>query len=1438
MKNQRVLLLMVFCFTILAPSYAQTQTASPSNIPSANEFTAYRPYTGRYSYGLNPGWYYYVAPDGSWVSNWGTQNLIDLGTGNASKGVKGVGAKTYRMKVTDEYLTLYGQTSLLPDYQYLQSIGAKEIAAFVGEPSAADRLDTLFPGASEKSKVFKGMYEPIWLDAAQTQINPANTFAKYLYNAVKTYGDYITFWEIVNEPDFTYGSGGWLGDMNPPAAGSWFDHDPTPADLVNLQAPVQYYIRLLRISWEVIKKLQPNDYICTGGIGNRSFLAALLRNTDNPNGGKVTPEFPLKAGAYFDVLSFHTYPEFSWDVKHWDNSIGGQLYNRHSDAAVSGHFRYKNNMDSLLRVNGYNGVQYPAKQFICTETGMSRVMDNDNVGSNEIQRNYMMKAHVKTQMDGQIKQTYWFQTADGTTAPDHWGQFGCYYYFGDKMPYNATPTDQGIALKTTSDLLYGRTYDANRTAALGLPATMDGAAFKGSDGSYIYVLWAKTSTDLSETASATYSFPAAIVVNGTVSKKEWNFSQTNAATTLGSLNIPLSGTPAFFEIVAGVPGKAPVVNAGADQTITSPVNTVTLSGSATGSEVTDSIASYTWTLISGPSGGSFTAASSATTKVNGLVQGSYTFRLAVTDSQGATATDDVQVTVNAPSTKDTTIRIEAENWTSMNGVQTETVYDAGGGRNVGWIDQGDWMEYTITVPASGSYKISFRIATPNDGAQFQVKNADGAVLAAVNVPNTGAYQTWQTTSTTLTLSAGTQTIRLQSSAQPGWNINWLELTGGAATNQPPVANAGADQALTLPASSLTLNGSGTDADGTIASYAWAQVSGPAVSSFSSASAGSTIVTGLVQGTYTFRLTVTDNLGDTAADDVVVTVAPANHPPVAEAGPDQYITLPVNSITLHGSGSDDDGSIASYSWSKIAGPEQFILTNATSAQTAVSNLTQGVYSFRLEVVDNQGAISADTVQISVSAALPPPNKAPLASAGADQTITLPASSVQLNGTGTDSDGTISSYQWSKISGPAAYNLSAPSVASATVNGLVEGTYQFELSVTDNLGAIGKDTVLVVVNPAPNQPPVATAGADQTITLPTSTVALNGSGADADGTIVSYSWHKISGPQPFVLSSSVLSSVTLSGLAEGSYQFELTVTDNQGAAGKDTVTIVVNPAPNQAPVVNAGSDISITLPVNTVTLSGNATDADGSVQSYQWTRVSGPASFSLTTPAMASTSATGLVEGVYIFRLTVTDNKGATASDDVQVTVKAALPPPDMAPVANAGPDQTIILPTNKVQLNGSGTDADGTITAYQWQKIEGPDSYQISAPTGAKTNLSGLVAGTYQFKLTVWDNAGASGADTVTVTVLPKTGRAKATASLYPNPATSSIYLQIDGTTDSGNSTLRIFNSAGTLMYQEAIIRTSHHTIKEVNISQFKKGTYVLSVAADIDTQISMKFIKQ
>ena len=98
---------------------------------------------------------------------------------------------------------------------------------------------------------------------------------------------------------------------------------------------------------------------------------------------------------------------------------------------------------------------------------------------------------------------------------------------------------------------------------------------------------------------------------------------------------------------------------------------------------------------------------------------------------------------------------------------------------------------------------------------------------------------------------------------------------------------------------------------------------------------------------------------------------------------------------------------------------------------------------------------------------------------------------------------------KISGPSA-TISNSKLATTTVSGLLQGNYQFELTVTDDKGAVGTDIVNVTVNPAPNIPPTANAGADQTITLPTDSIKLTGIGTDSDGTIASYLWTKISGP----------------------------------------------------------------------------------------------------------------------------------------------------------------------------------------------------------------------------------------------------------------------------------------------------------------------------------------
>lgn len=95
--------------------------------------------------------------------------------------------------------------------------------------------------------------------------------------------------------------------------------------------------------------------------------------------------------------------------------------------------------------------------------------------------------------------------------------------------------------------------------------------------------------------------------------------------------------------------------------------------------------------------------------------------------------------------------------------------------------------------------------------------------------------------------------------------------------------------------------------------------------------------------------------------------------------------------------------------------------------------------------------------------PPTNVAPVANAGSDKTITLPASSVTLAGSGTDNDGTISKYSWTKVAGPATCLFSSTIIANPTVSTLVAGTYTFRLTVTDNKGATDYDDVNVVVNP---------------------------------------------------------------------------------------------------------------------------------------------------------------------------------------------------------------------------------------------------------------------------------------------------------------------------------------------------------------------------------------
>ncbi|MCK5830890.1 MAG: carbohydrate-binding protein [Methylococcales bacterium] len=115
--------------------------------------------------------------------------------------------------------------------------------------------------------------------------------------------------------------------------------------------------------------------------------------------------------------------------------------------------------------------------------------------------------------------------------------------------------------------------------------------------------------------------------------------------------------------------------------------------------------------------------------------------------------------------------IEAENYCTMSGVVTEPCSDTGGGLDVGGVVKGDWMEYKVNVTNPGTYTVTYRIATTENGSKIQIQE-DGTILATTSVQNTGGWQNWQSVSTTISLSAGLHTIKIEDT-EHSWNLNWV-----------------------------------------------------------------------------------------------------------------------------------------------------------------------------------------------------------------------------------------------------------------------------------------------------------------------------------------------------------------------------------------------------------------------------------------------------------------------------------------------------------------------------------------------------------------------------------------------------------------------------------------------------------------------------------------
>ncbi|MGI4832109.1 MAG: carbohydrate-binding protein [Janthinobacterium lividum] len=163
--------------------------------------------------------------------------------------------------------------------------------------------------------------------------------------------------------------------------------------------------------------------------------------------------------------------------------------------------------------------------------------------------------------------------------------------------------------------------------------------------------------------------------------------------------------------------------------------------------------------------------------------------------------DYVRVYQLASGSTASSVTLQAESANVNSGMVVETCTDTGGGQDMGYIDQGDYLVFNnVNFPTSGSYLIEYRVASGASGGTISSDlNAGSTQLGSTTVPGTGGWQTWTTVSKTVTVNAGTYNFGVYAQTG-GYNLNWVRITkqGTARVGETLATNAAATPAgLTL-----------------------------------------------------------------------------------------------------------------------------------------------------------------------------------------------------------------------------------------------------------------------------------------------------------------------------------------------------------------------------------------------------------------------------------------------------------------------------------------------------------------------------------------------------------------------------------------------------------------------------------------------------------------
>ena len=817
-------------------------------------------------------------------------------------------------------------------------------------------------------------------------------------------------------------------------------------------------------------------------------------------------------------------------------------------------------------------------------------------------------------------------------------------------------------------------------------------------------------------------------------------------------NGPCPNSTTFDEVRIRVfDSSAPAADAGADVQICTPQSSINMAANAAIFP-----GQGTWTLVSGT--GTISNANSPTTSINNLGIGANTFRWTIDNNTcgfGITQ-DEVTITVfnqsspNANAGEDqnlctpvTSTVLQGNSplapatgvWTLVSGTGTITnptdpnspVTGLSIGPNVfQWtVNNGPCAngvtsdQVTITVfdggasaPAAGADQ---ELCSPTSSAQL---NADPAVFPGIGtwsfIQGAGTFADENDAQTTVSgLSVGINILR--------WSVNYA--TCGSPSDDVIItifnssqgaSNAGPDQNLCTPNNSTIMAANAVLAPGI---GTWTVIAGSGA--FDDINNPQSAVSNLSVGDNIFVWTIDNGpCLDVAltTDTVVVKLFDENNP-VANAGVDQDLCSTSSSSTLTGSSLIYP---ATGEWTLIQGSGNIVSSNQSS--TIVNGLQVGENIFRWTV--NNGPCPDGITQDEVSIFVYPQDQAS-ASAGDDQFLCTPQLSTSLNGNALTFPAT---GTWSVLAGSGTFvDPSDPTTSVSNLN-IGENIVQWTINNGPCTNGITSDVVSIFIFDTDN--PVADAGTDQELCLPTTSTVMTASDYVFPATGV---WSVLSGGGTF--SNPNDPSATISDIPVGINVYVWTVDNGPCPNGVTTDTVEVRLFNDEAPAAFAGDDQEWCTPVNSTQLQALVPDVPGI---GQWSILSGGSGVTIDDINDPLATISGLEIGETILRWTVYNGPCAISNttDDVSIFIFDG-----SQADANAGPDQNICTPQTSVNMGGNSVTFPAT---GQWTLIEGAGI--IESPNDPNTIISGLGIGINIFRWTIDNGPCANGITTDDVTI--------------------------------------------------------------------------------------------